>query len=256
MTFGPLRRAVNHVGAVVALNLYRVLGLKKDATVEAIKTAYRTLAKTRHPDVGGSIEKWRILQLAYRVLSDEDARQRYDQEGTVEEPAPENDRELGEVISFLNQIITALIIADNSTLTPYDDLRAVILDVIDKEHGERSKAFTVIRAREKRIRRVNRRWRRKTFGQVDYIRALFDQNLEALCRKRADIKKQLALIERARDLVADYEFIPAKRKPEPKKAAVTVTVKTSAAGVKGGTLMEQEILRMMGATFRDFDGRS
>jgi DnaJ-class molecular chaperone len=62
-------------------NLYDVLGVAKDASAAAIKSAFRRLAKDRHPDHGGDPKAFRLLMLAYEVLSDPEQRAHYDQTG-------------------------------------------------------------------------------------------------------------------------------------------------------------------------------
>jgi DnaJ-domain-containing protein 1 len=47
---------------------HAVLGLYLDATVEEIKSAYRSLAMQHHPDHGGSVEKMREINLAYAAI--------------------------------------------------------------------------------------------------------------------------------------------------------------------------------------------
>ena len=51
-------------------NYYKELGLKKNATKNEIKSAYRLLAKKYHPDTGGDNEKFLALQLAWETLND------------------------------------------------------------------------------------------------------------------------------------------------------------------------------------------
>jgi hypothetical protein len=49
----------------------RLLGLQGDViSVEAIKQAYRRLAKTHHPDLGGDAAAFQALKAAYRLLLD------------------------------------------------------------------------------------------------------------------------------------------------------------------------------------------
>ena len=64
---------------------YEVLGIKKDASAEEIKKAYRKAAMKYHPDRNpGDSEaeaKFKECGEAYEVLSDEGKRQRYDQFG-------------------------------------------------------------------------------------------------------------------------------------------------------------------------------
>ena len=58
--------------------LYERLALRKDCTAAEIKKAYRGLAKRHHPDKGGDSDKFRDIQEAYNVLSDENKRAHYD----------------------------------------------------------------------------------------------------------------------------------------------------------------------------------
>ncbi|KAJ9113203.1 hypothetical protein QFC22_006042 [Naganishia vaughanmartiniae] len=57
---------------------YKVLGVARDADTKTIKKAFRKAAKANHPDVGGSEEKMAAINEAYKVLSDDELRARYD----------------------------------------------------------------------------------------------------------------------------------------------------------------------------------
>ena len=64
---------------------YEVLGVDKSADANAIKKAYRSLAKKYHPDMNpGDKEaemKFKEVNEAYAVLSDSEKRQKYDRFG-------------------------------------------------------------------------------------------------------------------------------------------------------------------------------
>lgn len=64
---------------------YEILGVSRNATVEEIKKAYRSLALKYHPDVAENKEeaeaKMKEINEAYAVLSDEQKRRQYDQFG-------------------------------------------------------------------------------------------------------------------------------------------------------------------------------
>lgn len=64
--------------------LYQVLGVSKGADAREIKKAYFDLAKQHHPDKGGNVEKFKEIQGAYDVLSDDSKRRMYDMTGQVE----------------------------------------------------------------------------------------------------------------------------------------------------------------------------
>lgn len=64
---------------------YEILGVKKSATEDEIKKAYRSLAKKHHPDKNkGNKEaenKFKEISEAYAVLSDKEKREQYDRMG-------------------------------------------------------------------------------------------------------------------------------------------------------------------------------
>ena len=61
---------------------YDILGVQKTDSADAIRAAYRKLAKTHHPDLNPgkpeAAEKFKELSVAYDLLSDADKRARYD----------------------------------------------------------------------------------------------------------------------------------------------------------------------------------
>jgi len=65
-------------------DLYEVLGIQRGADQREVKKAYFDLAKQHHPDKGGDAEKFKDLQNAYDVLSDEKKRSVYDMTGHVD----------------------------------------------------------------------------------------------------------------------------------------------------------------------------
>lgn len=68
----------------MAKDYYQILGVKKDATEEEIKKAFRKLAHAHHPDKSGGDEaKFKEVSEAYSVLSDKKKRQQYDAYGSA-----------------------------------------------------------------------------------------------------------------------------------------------------------------------------
>ena len=62
---------------------YETLGVKKDASADEIKKAFRKLARKHHPDAGGNEETFKQVNEAYEVLSDAKKRSQYDEYGQV-----------------------------------------------------------------------------------------------------------------------------------------------------------------------------
>src|SRR3972149_3098316 len=63
---------------------YQIRGVDRSVDAEAIKRAYRRLARKYHPDVNkgkGAAERFKEINEAYEVLSDPEKRKRYDMLG-------------------------------------------------------------------------------------------------------------------------------------------------------------------------------
>ncbi|EAI7253012.1 J domain-containing protein [Campylobacter lari] len=65
-------------------SLYETLGVSQNASADEIKKAYRKLARQYHPDINkeaGAEEKFKEINAAYEILSDEKKRAQYDKYG-------------------------------------------------------------------------------------------------------------------------------------------------------------------------------
>jgi len=72
----------------MAKDLYKILGVSKEASQEEIKRAFRKMARKYHPDVNPdepkSGERFKEINQAYRVLSDEKKKEMYDKFGVID----------------------------------------------------------------------------------------------------------------------------------------------------------------------------
>jgi DnaJ-class molecular chaperone len=80
----------------VAADPYETLGVKRDATPDEIRTAYRKLAKQLHPDLNPgdakAEEKFKDVSAAYDLVGDADKRARFDR-GEIDASGAERPRE-------------------------------------------------------------------------------------------------------------------------------------------------------------------
>src|SRR5690349_11010098 len=76
----------------MSASLYDTLGVKKGASQAEIKKAYRKLAREHHPDANAgdkaAEERFKEVQTAYDILSDEKKRKEYDRFGSTNGRGP------------------------------------------------------------------------------------------------------------------------------------------------------------------------
>ena len=60
------------------VDYYELLGISTEASPAEIRVGYLNMAKTHHPDRGGSVDMMRLINKAYRTLTDHFSRAAYD----------------------------------------------------------------------------------------------------------------------------------------------------------------------------------
>lgn len=73
------------------MTLYFDLGLEPTASKKDIEKAYRNKAMKEHPDHGGDPEKFKQITVAYKILKDDESRERYDSTGRTDKPLSKRD---------------------------------------------------------------------------------------------------------------------------------------------------------------------
>jgi curved DNA-binding protein CbpA len=188
-------------------DLYETLGLTKGATKAAIRSAYRKLAKTHHPDQGGDADEFAALKHAHDILTDDKRRQRYDATGDHEEVTPDNSE--GQVLAALGaELETVLIEAVKQRVDiEQTDVVARLRQQLGKradEHRTAAKNFTEGAALLERL--------------ADRFTSTDERNILAdIARAKANGLRQmadhamahLATTERAQALIANssYSFV-------------------------------------------------
>lgn len=188
----------------MADDLYRLLGVRKNARAVTINKAYRSKAKSAHPDQGGSQEDFQALKAARDVLLDPARRKRYDETGSFEAPQPDTSA------TRVHHLLTTLlggILDDDADLLKNDLIHDVMIAGIQKMAEKPRAALTKMERSRARVTRLKGRFTRKSDGDnvLDSIVSWHDrQRAEAI----AKITDDLAVFDKAVEMLRDYQFHP------------------------------------------------
>ena len=106
-------------------NLYEILEVDSKSTQEEIRLAYKRRVKKCHPDHGGDASEFKLVGIAYQVLSDSVARKEYDLSGhyTIKEsPAITHDRMIAKMTGIFLTMVERHLNEENVLRHNYIDL--------------------------------------------------------------------------------------------------------------------------------------
>lgn len=189
-------------------NLYAVLGFNIDSAdprrvpADKIKAAYRLRVKETHPDHGGDPEEFRLVQLAYEVLSDPERRERYDRTGEYDDTVAANVD--GEALSIV-ELALAHVIEDGRVDIDTTDIMQPILAVIERSDNQAAMAIDNHQRTAKRLSRMIERISRKDGGE-SAIAGMLRHRLKGELAGIDSATKARATFVRAREIVRAHDY--------------------------------------------------
>jgi curved DNA-binding protein CbpA len=181
---------------------YETLGVERDASASDIKRAHRRRAMETHPDRGGDGDEFHRVSRAVAVLSDPEARERYDRTGSAEEPRVDN--KLGAAMSFLSGIVISLA-EEEAIIEGAIDLVGALREIVNENRNNVLAAIRECEKKRTRLARTKKRFRRIGEGDNFLARALETRARDlkdAQAKAEADREK----FELALDLLNDFRF--------------------------------------------------
>ena len=198
------------------IDLYRLLGIKRGATKQDVRRAYRRKAKVSHPDSGGSVEAFSALATAHDVLSDQHRRERYDATGEIETAQPNNfDGSAMEVIAHK----LGLVLHAEHDVTSMD-IGAVIEQAIRDDIACRQASILSQRRAIERAGPLRARVKRKGNGEDNALARVLDWHERATKDHVKKNEEAVRSMERALEILEGYSFV----EDQPQEAVDQVSV--------------------------------
>jgi curved DNA-binding protein CbpA len=189
--------------------LYDTLGVSKDAPKETIKRAYRKKALKQHPDHGGDEAKFKSLALAYRILSDEEKRARYDA-GENPDAITNLATDEQKAQELLIKLYLATIEQGNVDLT-HQDLIALMTATI--QHNQREIRGKVTQLKNKRVRFETAIVRTKFEGGINILTSTAESAIKGINVQINTFEKECGIGDLTIEMLKNYSYDFVKAPP-------------------------------------------
>ncbi|TCM58796.1 DnaJ-like protein [Rhizobium sp. PP-F2F-G48] len=191
-------RCGERIGGKV-IDPYAMLGVERDADEAAIKTAYRLVAKTAHPDQGGDAAAFGKLQAAYDLLRDPVRRKIFDDTGYDPELADPRDlKGLLVIETLVNEVIL-----DEREPGSFDPVAAMRRRLSDDIVKSRFHILELERHRTRVRQHMDRLGRRP---DADVLGSMLRARSQSIADAIKSTESQIEVIEQAYLMLEGYRY--------------------------------------------------
>ena len=179
-------------------NLYEILGIEKSAKKTEIKKAYRDKSKICHPDQGGKQEDFHLVNTAYRILIDEEKRERYHKGESPEDILISAEQKEKKIFAILMELFCAAVIGADPKQT---NIIKLIKDKLEgdaeslnrriKEEKIKQEKFEIAIKRVKYTKEKNNIFKELALSQIEQSNI----NIGKIEKCKDDILAALKLLE-------------------------------------------------------------
>ncbi|EPE94915.1 J domain-containing protein [Rhizobium grahamii] len=180
-------------------NPYEILGVRRDASDDQVKGAYRRRAKATHPDSGGSPDAFSRVQKAYELLQDPVRRKVFDDTGyDVELADPVDLQALMVVEKLVNQLTL-----DEREPGTFDPLARMRTDLSEEMRKARFSKRELERHAQRIEHHLERLEKRPT---TDILGSMLRARIKAIAVAINETDAKIKANERACEMIYDYSY--------------------------------------------------
>jgi curved DNA-binding protein CbpA len=183
------------------MDLYQNLGVDEQATAGDIKAAYRGLSKKYHPDVyKGGDDRFKQINLAYKVLSDPDKRKLYDDHGIAIDENPDHIQNL--VVERMGSIANGWL--DNMIKGNKVSLVDFVITNLDNGINHIRKAISEIQHQICALENIHKRLSHSSGKSL--IHGVIDNRIAALKKGVRQNETELMVIGELKKEISEYDY--------------------------------------------------
>lgn len=191
------------------MNPYDALNIKKNATDDDIKNAYRQKAKEHHPDAGGDPEKFHEITIAYGLLSDDKQKRFYDRNGFARN---DNNNEIEHrAQEIINNIFHQGLEKLDADTIIYVDIVAGITDILNRNLETIREHKNELKKQHKKLKQFikifNKRLKhKKKTTQQNFFLIILNHKLESASNELQKNDMQERILLHAIKIMKDFSF--------------------------------------------------
>lgn len=181
-------------------NLYDTLGVKKEASADQIKKAFKKKAQKLHPDKNkdgddeNTEEEFKQLQKAYHILKDPTRRGNYDDTGqVVQEKSIEQ-----EGWQCICQLYSSIL--DRNNFMPFDFVK----DINQNIRASKMQTTDILSSCESDVKKIQNLID-CTEGS-EHLLNILDQRMKAISNKKNQCERSLEVLDMAKTLIDGCEY--------------------------------------------------
>jgi curved DNA-binding protein CbpA len=183
------------------IDLYALLGVKRDASPAELNKAFRKKAKELHPDNGGDEEVFKELGQAIRVLRDPDKRAHYDRGGGANDGAMRPDPAIDLVKIEVEGLIAAFLGSDKGAIVHVDVVK-IMTDAFDEKIAAIGRQMETLKADTVRLSDLADRFE----ADDNIISKMIAYKVRGLTQAMENAERLIETHRAARELAASHKF--------------------------------------------------
>ena len=195
---------------------YATLGLDRTATEKDVRAAYRRKVKTAHPDAGGNATEFERLLCARLLLESPERRKRYDETGDTSDGPASANKIFADAVNTLGEVIAQALAVEQD---PFGlDFVKAVTDFLNRERDPLVLSARKMKRGLERGQKMQARLTRKqkpAAGQSDVMVEVLRWQTARIRETLALTEHRLAVIDRAKEIIAEYTMAGDEPKPRP-----------------------------------------